>query len=200
MIFRPDIEPLSQEWRDWRRLAATASKACVIMGEPGYGAQTWEELRKPIVRKANPFLERAAERGVRLEDAGRALHGWSPPYCVERGLYLASLDSVNVPERRWREIKAPVYRERSKLYLAARSRDLDAIPRHVWWQLVHQSGVMGCSWTCILTVIVNDWLDVEEWTIPLHPLRRDWRRLDRGWRSFMRGETMLEYQLAESLA
>ena len=204
-----ELEQGTQEWLDWRKGLATASDAAVIMGvAPEYlETQTWNDLRLKkigLAEEASDYLKAAAERGSALEDEARAmLYPKYLPVCAETedNVFGASLDGYSAPDRKWLEIKCPVYGRKSKQYeLAWVTAGEGEHPKkrvlpHVWWQLVHQAAVIADGvdkkdfglWVCDLIIYVDP--DVYEIvTIPLETLLEDAPVLMKEWGRYFTGE------------
>ena len=157
----------TEEWLKWRQNKCTASNAPIIAGYPAdyWKTKTWDDLRLRIAGLEKPmddFGKRAVEHGKKLEpEVRQRLAPDTKPACIEAddSRFAASLDGL--ASAHWVEIKAPYSKYQSKLLRAFQGVEdaqerIDRIPPHVWWQLVHQAGVIGnADMTCKPIVFVD---------------------------------------------
>ena len=131
-----DLEQGTDKWLIWRATKCCASEAAVIMGcAPSWSpVKTWDDLRMQkagLGKERSAFLERAAERGHRMEGEARDRYlPGSKPACIESSeddRFSASLDALENGNC-WGEIKCPVSGERSKLWRGIKESS-DAKPR-----------------------------------------------------------------------
>lgn len=163
-----DLEPNSDEWREWRRIRLTASEASVIMdAAPAWMAtRTWDDLRSlKEGREPEPDdrTKQAWAHGHRCEE--RVLAALDPaagaykPACLEMTSdckFSASIDGLLETFRDevsdlWLEIKCPYSRD-SKLLdhigeLSEAGPDereplLRELRPYIYWQLVQQAAVV----------------------------------------------------------
>ena len=202
-----ELEQGTEEWLDWRRSKLSASNAGVIMLDtPSWmPVRTWEALRgrsalfgniDPEPEERSEFLERAAEHGLKTEPIARARFAPDlPAVCGEMDeddRFAASLDGWNPETRTWLEIKCPMVGRRSKhltQWAQFEGRRIDKrIQGHVWWQLVHQAGVIGDPLaTCQFVV----WVDEDHYInkkIPAYSLLSCWPELKEQWLRWAMGE------------
>ena len=193
-----DVKQGSDAWREWRAGRRMASEAPIIMGcAPSYWeTRTWEQLRERHAGFADKQSDRALalfEGGHKGEEIGRAwleeqLDAEYPARCVQWGAYGASLDGLlqgevgNAPE--WCEIKTCAS-PNSPVWKAACRHERP--PSHVWWQMVHQAGVLQAQGDCALVAVFEDTCvgmrcDRDE-------LLKDWETLRKKWDLFAAGET-----------
>ena len=193
-----DLKQGSDEWLEWRETKCCASEAPIVMGcaPSWYQVRTWNELRLVKVGMgpvdASDFVKWLWSRGLKQEAKARAyFYKGYRPVCFEGGDYSASLDAYD-SKGRWVEIKSPKD-ERSSLLRHVRGninagRSMrDRIPDYVWWQMVHQSMVLGGSG---LTATLLVWLDKtnhEEVTLGVKKLNMDVPILRGQWQRFMDG-------------
>ena len=183
----------SPEWLKWRQGRATASASAIIMGcAPDFWAMhTQAQLRGWLAGtwtppKPTPDAQAMFDKGHRVEAEVRARIQADEfrvfrPNCYELGRYSASLDGVDAAGGEWLEIKAP-RDANSKIWRVAGT---GRVPDYVYWQLVHQAGILGEGFEQA-RVIVS--LDGEGRTVlfeaPL--LRRQWgEKLEPAWAEFL---------------
>jgi len=197
-LVQRDLEHGTEEWHSWRDRLCGASEAPVVIGQPAYYAdmKTWEDLRVSKVGLADDpseFAQRAFDHGHRKEEEVRDYLGLPPAAFFDRGDYSVSLDSWLEEEGHWWEIKSPVAKQgsKSRLMVAARKCERmlpkDALPPYLWWQLVHQRGVLQeRGKLCSVVVWVNE-LDYTIVDIPVEELDPDWPPLKAEWERFREG-------------
>ena len=160
-----DLKQGTDEWHKWRMNKASASRAPAIMGaSPAWGPQNWDELRLQdagLDPEANEFTKKAWEHGKTYEPVAAEelikLYGMDPidGGCCESvsdPRFTVSYDVLDEGLGSFIEIKCPVSRERSLLYKAIVKHSYDinkglihartVLPGYIWWQLVHQAGML----------------------------------------------------------
>ena len=161
-----NFEQRSEEWHKWRNNIITASYAGVIMGEPPkWGPQTWNDLRNARDAGIEEDINDAMRHGIEWESTALELLNDDDveyqynPQCMQNTIEYdgdavvdigASYDGVNVDafsdHVHWAEIKCPYYGTNSDLYERVRkwgTGDGLDLPRHIYWQMVHQALVLG---------------------------------------------------------
>ena len=167
-----DLKQGSPEWLKWRKSHHTASNAPIIMGEAprSWAVDTWEKLRLETAGLGtgiSPFTQRLFDHGHRMEEV--AIARLNDEYVTEyapsvwaNGKYGASVDGliggdawgIEGPLPLWLEVKAPIspnsvmYRAVKDLEPGVGMQAVDAsfLPRHVFWQMVHQAMVLDGIW------------------------------------------------------
>ena len=193
-----ELQQGTDEWHAWRETRRMASEAPIIMGcAPSYWeARTWDQLRE---RHAG-FAEAPSERTKALWAAGHAgeemargrINDHTPaafvPVCSERGCYGASLDGLDQRSGLWLEVKT-VQSVKSPLLAKVRDRLslLENAP-HVYWQLVHQAGVLEGLATHGRLAVVHQGAIAEDFTFAADDLLADWPALQAEWDRFDAGE------------
>ena len=162
-ISEADMPQRGDEWREWRNGLVTATQAAVIMGEPYKSRDkstpdTWAKLRAEDVF-GSAFQGNVATRfGAAYEDEALASFNGNAqmrfePICAERRIWGnqetmigASLDGYRYNQREgrheWVEIKCPYSGTKGDTYKQAAA---DAIPRHYYWQMLHQALVLSLA-------------------------------------------------------
>lgn len=186
------LEQAGDDWGSWRAGCLSASDAPVIAGcaPSWWGVKGWAGLRERDADEPSTFTKAARIHCSLMEKHVRRSFGGGPAMCVERRidglLYCASLDAVQETDRTWDEYKSPASGERSRLLRDL--EELEPIPSYVWWQLVHQAGVIGFEdWICRLIVYVSDFRHMVV-KIPSSFLLKDWPALRDQWQRFARGD------------
>ena len=195
-----DLEQGTEQWLIWRATKCCASEAAVIMGcAPSWSpVKTWDDLRMQKAGLGEPrsdFLERAAERGHRMEGEARNLYlPGTKPACIESiedDRFSASLDALG--GGLWGEIKCPISGERSKLWRglteSSSNEPKQKILPYIWWQLVHQAGMINDPDTiCHLIVYLSESYHTSV-SITSTELLEDWPELKEKWLQFLAGES-----------
>lgn len=215
-----DLEQGTPEWLAWRDQGCSASDAAVIMGDAVYYSKvkTWDDLRRVkegMGEEPDERAQAAFDHGHRLEPVAREKLAPSlDPICIESDDdprlrasldgYCSADDTSDGVGTLWCEIKCPISGPNSRVLKHIRENyDKNAdpknyIPRHIWWQLVHQAGVIGDpDATCglIVYIEVEDAQtgemvpDYELKEIPAERLLLDWAELLPQWMEYMEGET-----------
>lgn len=197
-LIEVNYEQRSPEWFEWRKGVRTASVAPIIMGQPpNWGPQTWDDLRLELAgygEDVSDFVERARNYGARVEDRVRMMFfKGGEPACFQRGVYAASLDGWKPKKRRFAEIKCPMVKMKSRLLRHAIESLANGLPPkecilpYVWWQMVHQAGVMldaaDEGW-----MIVYGVQETRTVKVPTADLLADWPALQERWESFAAGD------------
>ena len=194
-----DLEQGSEEWLDWRRKKFTASDAAVIMGDaPSYSSvKTWEELslvKAGLGQPPSKFMTRAFDHGTRLEPKARRLFApYARPVCVESDawdLFAASLDGLDQVNKIWYEIKCPISRLKSRVLKDVK---IGKVPNHIWWQMVHQAGVMKewedfAEYRCRLIIYMEEEEESGILEISSKELIESWNPLYIRWLRFKEGK------------
>ena len=198
-----ELDQGTPEWLKWRGEKCTASDAPVIMGSaPHYAdVKTWDDLR--IIKAGlaanvehSDFVKRMFANGHRREAIARqAIAGAEGfPVCVESRRdprFAASLDSLNLEERRWAEIKAP-QSQNSVTY--QHTKEFGRPPGYILWQMVHQAGVLiddgevfGAKVTAGHFVVFMNERDYFDIRLPVEELLPLWPKLKSEWERFLDG-------------
>lgn len=211
-----NMEQGSESWHDWRQTHRQASEAPIIMdcAPAYYETRTWEDLAQIKAGFAKPspnsFGEALMHAGHEREKLSRQYiedqtgHRY-PPKCVQMGEYGASFDGLcldeidplnplaELPDRPiWAEIKN-CKASTSKTWIAA-NRDgaaRERIPIHIWWQMVHQAGVIAQtlpdSAVAELLVMIPDG-KARSVHVAIGDLLADWPTLEAEWERFASGK------------
>ena len=193
------LEQNTPEWLAWRAQRHTASEAPIIAGvAPSWWAlRTWDDLH---ARKAglgegpvSAYTQSARVHGHEQEATARHLaeQRYGVPYaatCVEdaAGRFGASLDGYQLEHPGsplWLEIKCPARGVRSESY---RTVDQGDFPPALWWQLVHQAGVLSPDPDTMAGIVVMPECaaDTLYREISARALLADWPALAQKWNRF----------------
>lgn len=184
----PDYEQGSAEWHQWRKRVLTASNAPIIMGAapPYWSRRTWDDLADPAPSEHSEWTLRMFRAGhVREQQYGdQHLPSWEHGPVFQRGRFGASLDYARGDRWiDWVEVKSPMSHRSLTWRRAVTVLDgADGEQSHIWWQLVHQAGVLGGSAvTCQLVVTDPVGWDHQVVEVPVPALLEDWPKLKAGW-------------------
>ena len=207
------------EWLAWRAEKCTASEAPVIMGKAVYYSKvkTWADLRAVKAgygEEPDEHAKAAFAHGHDMEPIARACVMPSyTPICGEwdeDSRFAASIDGYEEYSigdkvgRSWGEIKCPMQIGRSRVITHIRQAQLrdaplkEQVPEHIWWQMVHQAGVIADP-EAICTLLIfglinpskppeNDNCVFELVHVPAGDLLEDWPALRTQWLAFLEGD------------
>ena len=175
------MEQGSPEWLELRRTHRTASETPIIMGKSRYKAPlalAREKRGLAEQEKENIAMKHGKdhEAGVRAAVSEKLGVGFEPAVLVD-GLYLASLDGLNIAGDTILEIKCP-WSEKSKDLVEAKQGN---VPQAHWWQIQHQLMVSRAK---ICHYVVRDPADSNLITLEVAPKESAFARIREEWDIF----------------
>ena len=207
------LEQRTDDWYLWRVNKASASRASVIVGKnPKWLPQSWEEQRlndAGLKVKPSKFLQYTYDYGKRLEPYATSLMQKKfafnplPGGCCELRSdprFTVSYDILDKSLEMFGEIKCPRSKERSQLYkiLVEYGEELNerllhtrmVLPGYVYWQLVHQAGMLideVADGIAVLGVYIPE-IELITVQVEYSELWKDWPLLKDRWIAYLNNE------------
>ena len=178
------------EWHEHRSKYRNASEAGAVMGVDPYCTpyELWLRKKGLSTFEGNVATEYGHKHEARALELAEELMGVRLRKAVfTNGKYSASFDGYGENEKGDTfhvEIKCPYQRERSRLWKQSHDES-DPIPKHYYWQMVHQSMVKPCTHRYLLIFIPAQGVEHEDFQlVNFWPRQGDDVILSEAWERF----------------